>query len=110
MFMSMITLLDLYQYLYQQPTGFLLGLLIIFIWSVVWKGFGLWFSAKNRQTAWFIAIIVFNTVGLLPIIYLIWFRPREIKKKETKLQEFVKREKAKLANPTETKADRRKNK
>lgn len=100
----MTILLDLYQ----QPASFLLGLLlVIIIWLVVWIGLGLWFSAKNKQIIWFIAILIFNvvTVGLLSIIYFIWFKPKEIKNKETKLQEFVKREKAKLASPAETKSN-----
>ena len=36
------------------------------IWEGVWK------SARNNQLAWFICITAFNTVGILPIIYLTW--------------------------------------
>jgi len=60
----------------------LFGLFIISIWTMVWKGFGLWHSAKNRQKGWFIAMLVLNTAGLLPIIYLIWFKPEEETTKE----------------------------
>jgi len=54
-----------------------LGLLIpVFIllalWDGVWKAIGMWKSARNKQLAWFICIAIFNTVGILPIIYLVW--------------------------------------
>ena len=65
--------------MYQQPLGFLMALLVLSLWTVVWNGFGLWHSARNGQNGWFIAILVLNTAGLLPIIYLLWFRPQEKK-------------------------------
>ncbi|MBU0459443.1 MAG: hypothetical protein KKH52_03565 [Nanoarchaeota archaeon] len=70
--------------LYQQPLGAVLLLLVISIWTLIWKGIALWFAGKNRQKAWFIVMLIFNTMGLLPIIYLIWFKPRETKVKEIK--------------------------
>ncbi len=53
---------------------------ILSIWELIWKGFGLWYSARKKQKAWFIAILIFNTIGILPIIYIFFFR----KKKKTK--------------------------
>jgi methionyl-tRNA synthetase len=49
-------------------------LLLLAGWSLVWKGIGLWFAARNYQKYWFIAILILNTLGVLEIIYLIWFR------------------------------------
>jgi hypothetical protein len=43
-------------------------------WSIIWKGFGLWHSAKNSQRPWFIALLVINSLGILPILYLFAFR------------------------------------
>ena len=40
----------------------------------VFKAIALWKSARRRQFLWFIAIAVFNTVGVLPIIYLRFFQ------------------------------------
>ena len=40
------------------------------IWSVVWKGIALWKAARLGQRNWFIALLVFNTAGLLEIIYI----------------------------------------
>jgi hypothetical protein len=41
------------------------------IWEMIWKGFALWRAARNKHLAMFICIIIFNTVGILPIIYLL---------------------------------------
>ena len=45
------------------------------IWTIVIKGFALWHAARNGQKWWFIALLVFNDLGILGIVYLIWFRP-----------------------------------
>lgn len=50
-------------------------LAIIALWIVVLKGFALWHAAKNEQKWWFIALLVINTLGILEIVYLVWFRP-----------------------------------
>lgn len=47
---------------------------IIIIWSLSWKGVALWHAARNKQLAWFIAILIINTVGIFDIIYLIFFK------------------------------------
>lgn len=44
---------------------------VIAVWDLTWKGFALWRAAHNDQQGWFIALIVLNTVGILPIIYLL---------------------------------------
>ena len=62
--------------LYEAPGTMILGLLVISVWTLIWKGFALWHSAKSQQKGWFIAILILNTLGLLPIIYLIWFKPK----------------------------------
>lgn len=56
--------------------GLVLGLLIILlaVWSLVWKGLALWFAARNDQRAWYVALLIINTAGILEIIYLVWFR------------------------------------
>ena len=45
-------------------------IVLVLIWSLVWKGFALWKSAGLRQKYWFIALLVINTLGILEIIYL----------------------------------------
>src|SRR3989344_1748645 len=59
-----------------QPAGIIAVIFIIGIWSLIWKGIGLWHSSQHKQKNWFIAILILNTLGLLPIIYLIWFKPQ----------------------------------
>ena len=54
--------------------GFTFLIIALVVWSLVWKGVGLWFSARNSQKAWFIAILILNTAGILEIIYLLFFR------------------------------------
>ena len=47
------------------------------IWDIVWKGLALWKAAKNNHVAWFVCIIIFNTVGILPIIYILLNRNKK---------------------------------
>jgi len=49
---------------------FIFLLIVLSVWSLVWKGLALWKSAGLRQKYWFIAILVVNTLGILEIIYL----------------------------------------
>jgi hypothetical protein len=47
-------------------------IILLALWDGVWKVISMWKSARNNQLGWFICLAVFNTVGLLPIIYLLW--------------------------------------
>ncbi len=49
---------------------------IVVLWTVILKGFALWHAARNSQKWWFIALLIINTLGILEIIYLIWFRTK----------------------------------
>jgi len=44
------------------------------IWDGVWKLIAMWKSARHDQLAWFICLAVFNTVGMLPILYILFFQ------------------------------------
>jgi hypothetical protein len=50
---------------------FILGLVIL---DVVLKGLSLWKSARNGQKFWFIALLIVNSAGILPGIYLLFFQ------------------------------------
>jgi len=53
------------------------GALVLFVvWTLVWKGLGFWRAARAGQPAWFVAMLVLNTVGLLEITYLAFVAPR----------------------------------
>ena len=47
------------------------------LWTVVLKGFSLWYAARGEQKWWFIALLVINTLGILEIVYLLFFRPKQ---------------------------------
>lgn len=57
------------------PTLFV-AFVLLALWSIIIKGLALWYASRNGQKKWFVALLVVNTVGLLEIIYLVWFRPR----------------------------------
>lgn len=61
--------------------GFLIFLLVIaVVWSVIWKGVALWKSARYGQKAWFVVLLIVNTVGLLEIVYLAFFQRKPIRR------------------------------
>lgn len=45
-------------------------MLVILLWSFIWKGLALWHSSRNNQPWWFFAILLVNTFGILEIVYL----------------------------------------
>ena len=48
-------------------------LMIVVIWTIVWKGLALWRAAKNNDPVWFIVLLLVNTLGILEILYLYVF-------------------------------------
>ena len=46
-------------------------LAFILVWDLVWKGIALWKAARNGKTVWFVAMLIINSVGILPILYLL---------------------------------------
>jgi len=64
--------------LWIQSSPWIFPLLIILgIWEMTWKGIGMWKSAGHKQLAWFVVMFILNTVGILPIIYLIYFQKKK---------------------------------
>ncbi len=51
-------------------------ILIVSLWDAVWKAIALWKSARNSQLAWFIVMAIFNTAGILPIAYILFFQKK----------------------------------
>ena len=52
---------------------FWLAIILALVWEMVWKGLALWRAAQNRHLVWYICIIIFNTLGILPIVYYFAF-------------------------------------
>ena len=59
-------------WIYQQMPIFMGLIVLIAVWDVVWKGIALWREAKRREAIWFIALLILNTAGILPILYLVF--------------------------------------
>ncbi|MFO7947924.1 MAG: DUF5652 family protein [Armatimonadota bacterium] len=53
------------------------GIVLLSIWSVVWKAIGLWKAARRDRLWWYIAMLVLNTAGILPIIYIFAVAPNQ---------------------------------
>jgi len=53
--------------------GFTTFFIFLILLDVILKAVALWKAARADQMGWFIFLIVFNTVGILPIIYLLFF-------------------------------------
>jgi len=41
------------------------------VWDSTWKLIGLWRAGRNNDLVWFICIAIFNTLGILPIVYIL---------------------------------------
>jgi len=51
--------------------------ILIGIWDAVWKAIALWKSGRNSQLAWFVVLFIFNTAGILPILYIVFFQKKK---------------------------------
>ena len=54
--------------------AFVIVIIVLAIWDGVWKLIAMWKSARHHQLAWFICLAIFNTVGILPILYILCFQ------------------------------------
>ena len=66
-----------YQNFTKNPQGLILAL-ILFLWSLAWKGIALWHASKNDQKQWFTAMLIINTLGILEIVYLFQFAKHKL--------------------------------
>ncbi|MEI7838432.1 MAG: DUF5652 family protein [bacterium] len=53
--------------------GILIAVAVVFLIDLVLKGFALWRASRNKHRVWFIILLVVESAGLLPLIYLLWF-------------------------------------
>ena len=49
----------------------IIPLVILAIIDLVLKAVGMWKAARRSQTAWFVCLLIFNTVCILPVIYFL---------------------------------------
>ncbi|MEK6850101.1 MAG: DUF5652 family protein [Nanoarchaeota archaeon] len=60
-------------------------LVVLIIWSLIWKGLALWKAARLNQPIWFVVLLLVNTLGLLEILYLFIFSREKSAKKSKKV-------------------------
>lgn len=54
-------------------------LIVLAVWTLIWKGTALWKSARNGSNVWFIFLLILNTLGILEIIYIFFFSKKKNK-------------------------------
>ena len=57
--------------MHEKMMCFMPVIIVLIIWDVVWKLIALWKAARNNSKAWFICLALINTMGILPIIYIL---------------------------------------
>ena len=82
--MLSITDIETINAIYETPF-LLLIIMVLSIWSIIWKGFALWKASRKGQRNWFVAMLIINTLGILEIIYIFYFQKKE--KKESIIKE-----------------------
>ena len=60
-----------FEHFHEKFAPFMWLFLLLALWDLTWKVIAMWKSARNNQLGWFICIAVFNTIGILPIIYIL---------------------------------------
>lgn len=68
--------------------GIILLIILAVAWSLIWKAFALWYSAKKGDKIWFIIFLVINLLGIPEILYLNFrtdfFKKLKLRKKAKK--------------------------
>jgi MFS family permease len=67
---------------------FLGFIFILAIVDVALKGWGMWRAARLEKLGWFIALLIINSMGILPVIFLLLtneeYEKKKLKKKPKK--------------------------
>ena len=53
-------------------------IVVLALFDAVMKVIAMWKSARNNHLAWFVCIAVFNTIGILPIVYLVLHKQNKL--------------------------------
>ena len=46
-------------------------IVVLTVIDLVLRGYALWLSARREQKVWFIFLLIVNSLGILPLIYLL---------------------------------------
>jgi len=55
------------------PFGMGIVFAALLVCLIILKGYSLWSAAKRDEKWWFIALLIVNTLGILEIIYIVFF-------------------------------------
>lgn len=56
--------------------GFMIPLMLL---DLALRGYALWKSARKGQNIWFVFLLIVNSLGILPLIYLLLNRDKKKK-------------------------------
>jgi methionyl-tRNA synthetase len=66
-----------YPFLIINSPGAQILLVLAVVWTLIWKGIALWRAGRNNQPVWFVVLFLVNTLGILDIIYLLFFSQKK---------------------------------
>lgn len=55
-------------------------IILLLVWVLLWKAFGLWTAANKKHKVWFVLIFILNTFAILEIIYIFYVAKISLKK------------------------------
>lgn len=55
---------------FQLTNGHVALLMLIALWDLAWKGVAMWKAGRNNDKLWFVLLLIFNTAGILPLVYI----------------------------------------
>lgn len=70
--------MDSLEHFYHSIAWFIPLIVICVLWDSVWKLIAMWKAGRNNDLVWFICIAIFNTMGILPIIYIFLTRNKSL--------------------------------
>lgn len=53
------------------------GVVLLALWDLAWKAVAMWEAAKERDKLWFALLLLINSIGIVPILYL-WYRGKKL--------------------------------
>lgn len=59
-------------------------LYILLLADLVLRGIALWRSSRKDQKIWFVALLIVNSLGILPLVYLFLNREKGVSHKTTR--------------------------
>ena len=62
------------------PDWLIIVVALLALFDSVMKLIALWKAARNNHLAWFICLAIFNTIGILPIVYLVLNKQKALSK------------------------------